>query len=339
MMFNIKYIQEICLEGIKIFTPFMDSKDVIKLLEDGNNCIVYGANNSGKTTLLKDINKYYVQKNSDAVFNNDKSRIDPCVIIPAKRVFELEDGGVLANKESLTIDTIQRFGKEWITGSYILGVREKIKESPAFRGKVTQMCSYIFETTFDDVFNTKCSDGVQNVVNVLSYIFHTLQLYSDSNDMSIILKMHFLLIVDEIELFLYTKSIVNFLDTLFLTFTNMRMLISSHSVLVMQRINNFKVLKVENIDSIIDSGLSPYYNDFGVILSSFYDIKEYPLELESLMSKMDNLLTSTETDESQLKPIFDEANCLRAKFPLLAELITNLQLNFYKRYTKNAALE
>lgn len=308
----------------------MDFKEIINLLESGKNCIVYGANNSGKTSLLKKVNDVYIQKNIDALFSNDKSKISQCITIPAKRVFELYDGGIKPNEESLNIDVISNFGKEWTNGSFILGIREKIKRSP-LRKKVESMCLKILELDSIDVFDTKCSDGVQNIVNILCYLFHVLNLYNNSEDIGLLLKAKFLLIVDEIELFLYTKSIVNFLEVLFTSFKNINLLISSHSILVMQRINGFEVLKIENLNSIESCGPSPYFNDFGYILTSLYEINEYPDVLEGFISKLDCLLKKNEIVKSDVETIFKEAADLREKYPPLSELIINLQKNFYKR--------
>lgn len=308
----------------------MNSNEIIDLLNSGINCVVYGANNSGKTTLLKKINESFVQKNVSALFSNDRDKLAPCVMIPAKRVFELQDGGVRPNNEILNIDVVSNFGKEWTTGSYILGVREKIK-GLTLRKKVESMCLKTLGLDSVDIFDTRCSDGVQNIVNILCYLFHVLNLYSGSTDINSLLKMRFLLIIDEIELFLYTKSIVNFLEVLFSSFKNMTLLISSHSILVMQRIKDFCVLKVDNIDSVENYGVSPYFSDFGSILTSLYNINEYPNELEMFVNHLDNMLINGTVEKETLKPVFQEADNLRNKFPNLAELITNLQNNYCKR--------
>ena len=292
-------------------------------------------NNSGKTTLLQEVNRFYIQKNETAIFTGDRSKLETCVFIPAKRVFFFFFGGVQPNTDTLTMDVINNFGKEWSTGSFILSVREKIKRSP-FYGKVSAMCRKILETEIDNVFNTKCSDGVQNIVNILSYIFHLLNIYTESNDVAVLLRTKFLLIIDEVELFLYTKSVVNFLEELFSSFKNLRLLISSHSALVMQRINSFHVLKIENKSSIVDIGPSPYFQDFGFVLENFYDIKDHPAELEAFISRLDDLLRAGRFDESELKPVFAEADRLRSRYPMFAELITNFQLNCYKRLKNNA---
>ena len=311
--------------------------DILKLLENGTNCVVYGANNSGKTTLLKNINESYNRNNADLYFSRRESDMFPCVMIPAKRVFELQDGGVRPNDEKLNIDVIDRFGKEWTTGSYILGVREKIKNLP-IRKKVESMCLSILGLSDIDIFDTSCSDGVQNIVNILCYVFHVLNLYSNTDDISSLVKTRFLLIIDEVELFLYTKSIVNFLDVLFKTFKNINLIISSHSILVMQRIKDFAVLKVENLDFINDYGLSPYFSDFGSILTSLFNINEYPEELDQFILHLDSALKSENCDETRLEPIFKEADNLRKELPNFAELITNLQNNFYKRFNKKCTV-
>lgn len=308
----------------------MDIEELINSLREGQNYIVYGPNNAGKTTLLTKINETYVNKNAEAIFNGSGD-LFPCVYIPAKRVFEFsETEGINSNKDKLTIDVVKRFGKEWIDASSILSIREKIRQTE-WSSLISQKCKSIFDLAELDTFGVKCSDGVQNVVNILSYISHVLSLHFPEAKIGQLLNTKFLLIIDEIELFLYTKSLSIFIKEISSMFKEATMVFSSHSILVMQRLKDFRVLKITDLDSVEDVGPSPYFQDLGSLLEPYYGVKEYPPELEGFAREMEEVIRSRKVE----KPIEDEmyikADKLRDRYPALCELITDLQLHFAKR--------
>ncbi len=293
------------------------------------NSIVYGFNNSGKSLYLTSVYKSVLENNIEKIYAGYDA-ID-AFLIPTNRIMSSN----VQTKKSSILDYL---GKKIELNSFfistldsgeiielIYNLKHFVLNNSNYNTFLTNSLQKIFG--FEVIFNTvsKNSDGVENVINILSSIIGFLCLVNGELELKCFQLFKAVVLIDEFELYLHTSVQNKFLSFLQDTFPNITFIISTHSPLLIQRSKNFNIYSVSISNSqinLIKVEEDYYYKSLDNIYNSLFNINPYPDDfnklLELILKPSDTL---TRDDKINFQRIRSE---IISKYPNL-----NLELNNY----------
>lgn len=125
---------------------------------------IYGYNNSGKTTILKELDKVIDKENIKCIVND--GRYIRSLFIPTNRVIVRQ-----AHTSSTPIKDIEEF-LAYKKDSYnefdlhLRLIRENLLRNNAVRQVVKNAIIYMFGEDYEFDFDRRQSDGVENIINI-----------------------------------------------------------------------------------------------------------------------------------------------------------------------------
>lgn len=125
---------------------------------------IYGYNNSGKTTILKELNKVIDEENIKCIVNDGE--YIRSLFIPTNRVIVRQ-----AHTSSTQIKDIEEF-LAYKKDSYnefdlhLRLIRENLLRNNAVRQVVKNAIIYMFGEDYEFDFDRRQSDGVENIINI-----------------------------------------------------------------------------------------------------------------------------------------------------------------------------
>lgn len=301
------------------------------------NYIFFGRNNDGKTYLLKSIFEKKLMKNQKKCFENKINEIDKIFFIPAIRLmfeksisFQNRDEDDFAPKLKLKLsaqffdELIKMCNKnELIELIYLF--RKIVLSSEENRIFISKAIKDIFDLTYTQEmlsekkllnFKNEFSDGILNVINIISTIIYVKNLYSSIGN-----KSKVTILIDEVELYMHISSQVKLLEFLEKEFSNVIFILTTHSTILLQRTNNYLLYKVvKNNKKIIMEEVSSnlYFKNLELINDALLGLKQYPDEVYKLLKLYK--IPKEKLRETDMIEIQKTANSINTNYP-------NLNLN------------
>lgn len=252
------------------------------------NFIIYGINNSGKTFLQKEIIKNICKKNIEKflfsnIENENKEMIFPHYI-SVDRIGQSE--AEFVNKDvsmAITSEYFDSVIKRIDSGNTILdykSARQRIEDTNK-TSDVEKLLKSVFknEGTYKFEKYNEYSDGIKNVINIVSLIKY-IEEYTTSSP----LKIKVLILIDEIELYLHITSQVRFVNSLLDTFPNFNFIFTSHSPVLMQRIDNCKIYLLSDDHNSLELKESQFFFSCDEIMDKSFGLSKYPDQFLDFMN-------------------------------------------------------
>lgn len=276
--------------------------------------IIYGYNNSGKTTVLKSIEKALCDKIKENYFNNDSILY---TYIPTNRV--VVSDSIVGLPEITDIEELIKYEEEIYKGYN--GYNSHLKTLRDYLLKYKTINNFLFEVIKDlfcielprndDLFieDKKYSDGIENIINIYLNIIWLLtwNLNIDELDYSklkeILANRQAYILIDEIEMFLHVNIQAKLINALKKDFNKCGFVLTTHSPLLLTRYSSSKIYNVEDGKlNILDQKL--FYQDLNRIFEVYFYVDEFPENVKQAINYLGDIITKkAKVDKSKIDEI------------------------------------
>lgn len=245
--------------------------------------IIYGLNNSGKTTILRVLNEA-MQKavRNQYITKGEKGELS--IYIPTNRIIVRE-----ASSNGAEIKTLEDFiqhqkdsYKEY--DLYLRQIREQLLKNKVIVAFICSIIEKIFSIKIEDL-SARYSDGIENIINIYLNIIWTIlwDLNVDSLDeeafRKVLREKAVWVLIDEIEMFLHVNIQEKLIGSLKEDFPSSSFLLTTHSPLLLTRYRDVVVYEIKQ-GELIQKGEKLYYEDLDEIYDKFFAVKEIPAEVK-----------------------------------------------------------
>ena len=252
---------------------------------------IYGYNNSGKTTILKELDKIIDKKNRGSIVN--ESEYVRALFIPTNRVIVRD-----AYTSVKSINDIEEF-LAYKKDSYhefdlhLRVIREKLLKNYAVKQFIEKAIKYMFGDDYDFDFAKKQSDGVENIINIYCSIIWLFTWDKDKELENIkydelcqyLCNTKAIVMIDEIEAFLHVYVQSRMLQKFKNDFAKCSFVFTTHSPLLLSRYYDIRKFQLEKgILNEINADL--YYKDLDNIYEVYFDVDEFPEEARKIINRL-----------------------------------------------------
>lgn len=285
--------------------------------------IVYGHNNCGKTTLLKQINEAFDRLAMDNFLNGKDYMLSN--YIPTNRV--VVDAVSTQARKLEDIEDFINYKHDIYSGYslHLKNIRDRLFCHGFVRNFVMDAVNRMFETGITDLEHTY-SDGMENIINIYAGIVWSLvwdRRLSDLDEkgfMGLISDGHALILIDEIEMFLHVSIQSRLLSGMKSDFPGCRFLFTTHSPLLLTRYKGAEILQMEQgLLKPVEDNL--YYKDLDHIYEGYFKVLELPREIRADINYLGDVVFGSEPGEP-----------VRVR-EIIAEISRNYP-NIYRKYGK-----
>lgn len=296
-------------------------KQEINLSDDVT--IVYGHNNCGKTTMLKQINEVLDRSVMDNFLNGTGYVLSN--YIPTNRVVVNA-----VSTEARKLEDIEDFinYKHDIYSDYSLhlkNIRDSLFGFGFVRDFVIDAVNRMFDTDIAD-FEHTYSDGMENIINIYAGIIWALAWNRELSELGenefkkLISEGHALILIDEIEMFLHVSIQSRLIGSIKSDFPGCRFLFTTHSPLLLTRYRSAAIFRIEEgLLKPVEDDL--YYKDLDIIFEGYFRVWEIPEEIREDINYLGDVVFGTEpTDAGRVREIIADID---RRFP-----------NIYQKYRK-----
>lgn len=287
--------------------------------------IIYGYNNSGKTTLLFTIMNAFYSWMVEKFISGEST--DMLVYIPTNRVVVRE-----ANIESKPLKDIEDFinyqrdtYKNY--GLHLRKLRDELLINVVVKDFICDVVKRIFDIEIDiNEADRRFSDGIENIINIYLCIIWAMAWDCDFSAMTeeqfqkIVHEKKVIVLIDEIEMFLHVNVQSKLMNSLKEDFDKCNFILTTHSPLFLTRYKNCSIYNIEDgVLNLIEEDM--YYEDLDIIYEALFFVENLPGDLRNELNYLGEVIMKT-------KP----ANCHRIEE--FAEKLLRDYPNLYRRYNK-----
>ena len=282
---------------------------------------IYGYNNSGKTTILKELDKIIDKKNRGCIVN--EGEYVRALFIPTNRVIVRD-----AYTSDKSINDIEEF-LAYKKDSYhefdlhLKVIREKLLKNCAVKQIIEKAIKYMFGKEYEFDFTRRQSDGVENIINIYCSIIWLFTWDKDKELENIkydelcqyLCNTKAIVMIDEIEAFLhvYVQSLMlqKFKDD----FAKCSFVFTTHSPLLLSRYYDIRKFQLENgILNEINADL--YYKDLDNIYEVYFNVDEFPDEARKIINSLGEYIFEEECNRDVIEK---DLNILKEKYGNIEE--------------------
>lgn len=283
---------------------------------------IYGYNNSGKTTILKELDKVIDEENIKCIVNDGE--YIRSLFIPTNRVIVRQ-----AHTSSTQIKDIEEF-LAYKKDSYnefdlhLKVIRENMLGNSAVKQVIKNAILYMFGEDYEFEFDRRQSDGVENIINIYCSI---IWLFTWDKDIEYIKydKLKQLLcdtsavvMIDEIEAFLHVYVQSRMLQKFKEDFSKCSFVFTTHSPLLLSRYYNIRKFQLDNgILNEINADL--YYKDLDNIYEVYFNVEEFPKEAGEIINRLGDYICGEEYNRDvivkDLEILNEQYANVKAKYP------------------------
>lgn len=247
--------------------------------------IIYGHNNCGKTSVLRLINQFFdrrsiagfFEKVSNEAFDNISLYIPTNRVVVSTRLTELQAFEDIENMINYKRELYAEYDL------HLKMIRDYLLDFKIVRDMIKNAVSRMFDIDLDD-FNARCSDGVENIINIYLNIIWILTWNVDFKRIEedefkkLLLKGSPYILIDEIEMFLHVNVQSNLIKNLTDDFPRCNFIFSTHSPLLLTRHKDAMIFRMESgILFQIPDDL--FFKDLDIIYESYFNVKELPEQI------------------------------------------------------------
>lgn len=283
---------------------------------------IYGYNNSGKTTLLKELDKIIDEQNIKCVVSGGE--YIRSLFIPTNRVIVRQ-----AHTSNTPIKDIEEF-LTYKKDSYdefdlhLRLIRENLLSNSSIRQIVKNAILYMFGESYEFDFDIRQSDGVENIINIYCSIIWLFIWDKNIEDIKgdylrqLLCNTKAVVMIDEIEAFLHVYVQSRMLQKLKEDFPKCSFVFTTHSPLLLSRYYNMKKFQLENgILNEINEDL--YYKDLDNIYEVYFNVEEFPKEAKEIINRLGDYICGEKYDRDVIVKDLEVLNAqytnVKAKYP------------------------
>ena len=283
---------------------------------------IYGYNNSGKTTILKELDKVIDEENIKCIVNDGE--YIRSLFIPTNRVIVRQ-----AHTSSTPIKDIEEF-LAYKKDSYnefdlhLRLIRENLLRNNAVKQVVKNAIIYMFGEDYEFDFDRRQSDGVENIINIYCSIIWLFTWDKDIEDIKydrlkqLLCDTSAVVMIDEIEAFLHVYVQSRMLQKFKEDFSKCSFVFTTHSPLLLSRYYNIRKFKLDNgILNEINADL--YYKDLDNIYEVYFNVEEFPKEAGEIVNRLGDYICGEEYNRDvivkDLEILNEQYANVKAKYP------------------------
>lgn len=283
---------------------------------------IYGYNNSGKTTIFKELDKVIDEENIKCIVNDGE--YIRSLFIPTNRVIVRQ-----AHTSSTQIKDIEEF-LAYKKDSYnefdlhLRLIRENLLRNNAVRQVVKNAIIYMFGEDYEFDFDRRQSDGVENIINIYCSIIWLFTWDKDIEDIKydklkqLLCDTSAVVMIDEIEAFLHVYVQSRMLQKFKEDFSKCSFVFTTHSPLLLSRYYNIRKFQLDNgILNEINADL--YYKDLDNIYEVYFNVEEFPKEAGEIINRLGDYICGEEYNRDvivkDLEILNEQYANVKAKYP------------------------
>lgn len=282
---------------------------------------IYGYNNSGKTTILKELDKVIDEENIKCIVNDGE--YIRSLFIPTNRVIVRQ-----AHTSSTQIKDIEEF-LAYKKDSYnefdlhLRLIRENLLRNNAVRQVVKNAIIYMFGEDYEFDFDRRQSDGVENIINIYCSIIWLFTWDKDIEDIKydklkqLLCDTSAVVMIDEIEAFLHVYVQSRMLQKFKEDFSKCSFVFTTHSPLLLSRYYIRKFQLDNGILNEINADL--YYKDLDNIYEVYFNVEEFPKEAGEIINRLGDYICGEEYNRDvivkDLEILNEQYANVKAKYP------------------------
>lgn len=285
---------------------------------------IYGYNNSGKTTILKELDKVIDEENIKCIVNDGE--YIRSLFIPTNRVIVRQ-----AHTSSTPIKDIEEF-LAYKKDSYnefdlhLKVIRENMLGNSAVKQVIKNAILYMFGEDYEFEFDRRQSDGVENIINIYCSIIWLFTWDKDIEDIKydklkqLLCDTSAVVMIDEIEAFLHVYVQSRMLQKFKEDFSKCSFVFTTHSPLLLSRYYNIRKFQLDNgILNEINADL--YYKDLDNIYEVYFNVEEFPKEAGEIINRLGDYICGEEYNRDvivkDLEILNEQYANVKAKYPVL----------------------
>ena len=283
---------------------------------------IYGYNNSGKTTILKELDKVIDEENIKCIVNDGE--YIRSLFIPTNRVIVRQ-----AHTSSTPIKDIEEF-LAYKKDSYnefdlhLKVIRENMLGNSAVKQVIKNAILYMFGEDYEFEFDRRQSDGVENIINIYCSIIWLFTWDKDIEDIKydklkqLLCDTSAVVMIDEIEAFLHVYVQSRMLQKFKEDFSKCSFVFTTHSPLLLSRYYNIRKFQLNNgILNEINADL--YYKDLDNIYEVYFNVEEFPKEAGEIINRLGDYICGEEYNRDvivkDLEILNEQYANVKAKYP------------------------
>ena len=283
---------------------------------------IYGYNNSGKTTILNELDKVIDEENIKCIVNDGE--YIRSLFIPTNRVIVRQ-----AHTSSTPIKDIEEF-LAYKKDSYnefdlhLRLIRENLLRNNAVKQVVKNAIIYMFGEDYEFDFDRRQSDGVENIINIYCSIIWLFTWDKDIEDIKydrlkqLLCDTSAVVMIDEIEAFLHVYVQSRMLQKFKEDFSKCSFVFTTHSPLLLSRYYNIRKFQLDNgILNEINADL--YYKDLDNIYEVYFNVEEFPKEAGEIINRLGDYICGEEYNRDvivkDLEILNEQYANVKAKYP------------------------
>lgn len=283
---------------------------------------IYGYNNSGKTTILKELDKVIDEENIKCIVNDGE--YIRSLFIPTNRVIVRQ-----AHTSSTQIKDIEEF-LAYKKDSYnefdlhLKVIRENMLGNSAVKQVIKNAILYMFGEDYEFDFDRRQSDGVENIINIYCSIIWLFTWDKDIEDIKydklkqLLCDTSAVVMIDEIEAFLHVYVQSRMLQKFKEDFSKCSFVFTTHSPLLLSRYYNIRKFQLDNgVLNEINADL--YYKDLDNIYEVYFNVEEFPKEAGEIINRLGDYICGEEYNRDvivkDLEILNEQYANVKAKYP------------------------
>lgn len=243
--------------------------------------VIYGYNNSGKTTFLREINQILYNQLLREFLMGDSGEIS--LYIPTNRV--VVNDAMTTMKSLKDVEDLFHYNQDvYLDYSHHLKMlRDSLLANKVVASYIKKMVKKIFGIEVE-TYDEKYSDGIENVIHIFLNVIwvltwnRELSQINEKDFTKLISKGKAYIMIDEIEMFLHVSVQVRLIQCLQEAFSECTFIFTTHSPLLLTRCQGLGVYRLQDgiVERIEDNF---YYKDLDHIYEIYFAVNEIPEQI------------------------------------------------------------
>lgn len=285
--------------------------------------IIYGYNNSGKTTILKAMDQAFHNRLMEQFILGKTGEL--AIYIPTNRIIVSEN-----NTDELQLKDYEEF-IHYQKDSYkdyslhLKRLRDQLLTNEVIHRFICRAVRMIFEIDIKEI-RSRYSDGIENIINIYLNIIWAMTWDMDISCLTeemfdvLLSQRQIYVMIDEIEMFLHVNIQSKLINSMKKDFANCSFILTTHSPLLLTRYRQCMIYNIKD-GRLYDIKEDVYYEDLDIIYEQFFQVEELPAQIREDINYLGEvILRGKDVDRERISAIEER---MREEYP-----------NLHRRYNK-----